>query len=79
MWVSLESVSLAATLPLTRAWYNLGMASAVSYTVSGTHPKTRRSHAESFSAPKEALAKADELRQSGYENVTITSLMPKVP
>jgi hypothetical protein len=66
---------VAATLPLTRAWYNPGMASAVSYTVSGTHPKTRRYHAESFSTPKEALAKADELRQSGYENVTIRSSM----
>jgi hypothetical protein len=55
------------------------MASAVSYTVSGTHPETRRSHAESFSAPKEALAKADELRKSGYENVTIRSSMPEVP
>ena len=72
-------MGLTATLPLTRAWYNLGMASAVSYTVSGTHPETRRYHGESCNTLKEALAKADELRQSRYENVTITSLMPKVP
>src|SRR5712692_1521118 len=57
-----------------RAWYNPAMASAVpaSYAVSGTHPETRRFHGESCNTLKEALAKADELRQSGYENVTIT-------
>jgi hypothetical protein len=66
-------------LPLARAWYNPAMASAVSYTVSGTHPETRRFHGESCNTLKDALARADELRQSGYENVTITSSMPKVP
>ena len=45
----------------------------LSFTVSGTHPKTRRFHGERCDTLKQANAKAAALKRAGYGNVTVTS------
>ena len=45
----------------------------LSFTVSGTDPKTRRFHGESCATLEQANARAEELKRAGYKNVTVTS------
>jgi hypothetical protein len=50
----------------------------LSYTISGSHPETRLFHVESCSTLEAAEDRAMDLRRAGYENVTVTSLLPRV-
>jgi hypothetical protein len=49
------------------------------YTVSSIHPETRRFHGESCATLEDAQQRAKELRQAGYQSVTITPADPEAP
>jgi len=57
----------------------MAAASPIPYTVSGIHPDTRKFHGESCATPQEAERRAKELREAGYQSVTIAPSDPKGP
>ena len=50
---------------------------ASAYTVSAVHPDTRNFHGETCVTLQEAQQRAKELRDGGYQSVTIAPLDPR--